>query len=57
VYVVKVPLTTHYIFDVYRVIPFPMKAKDTINKFTFIQPEKEYIVRHYETILRKVTTQ
>jgi hypothetical protein len=42
--VYEVPLVTHYMFDVYKVIPFPMKVKNTSNKFTFIQPDKEYIM-------------
>jgi hypothetical protein len=40
-YVVKVPLATHYVFDVYTGFQFSMKVKDTIKEFEFIQPEKE----------------
>jgi hypothetical protein len=43
VYIVRVPLTTHYVYDVYRVIPFPVKINDTRYKYSFIQPEREYV--------------
>jgi hypothetical protein len=42
--VVRVPLATHYVYDVYRVLPVPIKVNDTKSKYTFIQPEKEYIL-------------
>jgi hypothetical protein len=44
VYIVKVPLVTHYTYDVYRVLPFPIKVNNTRSKYTFIQPEREYIL-------------
>jgi hypothetical protein len=44
VYVVKVPLATHYLYNVYKILPFPIKVQGTTNKFTFIHPEKEYII-------------
>jgi hypothetical protein len=44
VYVLKVPLTSHSVYDVYRILPFPIKVTDTKNKYTFIQPEKEIIL-------------
>jgi hypothetical protein len=44
VYIVRVPLATHYVYDVYRVLPVPIKVNDTKSKYTFIQPEKEYIL-------------
>jgi hypothetical protein len=44
VYEITVPLATHYVFDVYKILPFPMAVEGTSNKFTFIQPEKEYIM-------------
>jgi hypothetical protein len=44
VYVVKVPLATHYLYNGYKILPFPVKVQGTTNKFTFIHPEKEYIV-------------
>jgi hypothetical protein len=42
--VLKVPLTSHNIYDVYRILPFPIKVTDTQDKYTFIQPEKEVIL-------------
>jgi hypothetical protein len=44
VYIVKVPLVTHYVYDVYKVLPFPIRINGTKNKYTFIQPEKEYML-------------
>jgi hypothetical protein len=44
VYIVRTPLVSHYVYDVYRVLPFPTKINDTKSKYTFIQPEKEYIL-------------
>jgi hypothetical protein len=44
VYIVKVPLVTHYIYDIYKVLPIPIRINGTKNKYTFIQPEKEYIL-------------
>jgi hypothetical protein len=43
VYVLKVPLTSHNVYDVYRILPFPIKVTVTKDKYTFIQPEK-YII-------------
>jgi hypothetical protein len=42
VYIVRIPFAIHYVYDVYRVLPFPIKINNT--KYTFIQPEKEYIL-------------
>jgi hypothetical protein len=44
VYIVKVPLSTHFVYDIYRVIPFPMRINNTRFKYTFIQPEREYVL-------------
>jgi hypothetical protein len=44
VYDVRVPLATHYVYDVYGVLPVPIKVNDTKSKYTFIQPENEYIL-------------
>jgi hypothetical protein len=44
VYIVRIPLATHYVYDVYKVLPFPIKINNTKTKYTFIQPEKEYIL-------------
>jgi hypothetical protein len=44
VYIVKIPLSTHFVYDIYRVIPFPMRINNTRFKYTFIQPEQEYVL-------------
>lgn len=44
VYTVQVPLVMHSVFDVFRIIPFPIQVKGMEGKFTLIQPEKEFIV-------------
>ena len=44
VYTVEVPMVTHSVFSVFRVIPFPMQVKGMEGRFTLIQPEKEFIV-------------
>jgi hypothetical protein len=44
VYVVQVPLASHYSYHVHKILPFPIKVQGTSNKFTFIHPEKEYII-------------
>jgi hypothetical protein len=41
---VQVPLVTHSVFSVFRLIPFPMQVKGMEGRFTLAQPEKEYIV-------------
>ncbi|PNF34241.1 hypothetical protein B7P43_G17488 [Cryptotermes secundus] len=57
VYVVRVPLVTHHVYDIYKVIPFPIKVNETRNKYTFIQPDKEYMLidstRQYYVKLRQ----
>jgi hypothetical protein len=42
--IVRIPLVTHYVYDVYRFLPFPIMINDTKSKYTFIQPEKEHIL-------------
>jgi hypothetical protein len=44
VYTVQVPLVLHSVFNVVRVIPFPMQVRDVEGRFTLIQPEKEFIM-------------
>jgi hypothetical protein len=41
---VKVSLAILCILGVHKVLPFPMKVKDTSKKYSFIQLEKEYIM-------------
>jgi len=44
VYTVQVPLVMHSVFNVFKIIPFPMQEKGVEGKFTLIQPEKQFIV-------------
>jgi hypothetical protein len=44
VYTVQVPLVMHSVFNMFRVIPFPMQVKGVEGRFTLVQPEKEFIV-------------
>jgi hypothetical protein len=44
VYTVQVPLVMHSVFNMFRVIPFPMRVKAMERRFTLIQPEKEFIL-------------
>lgn len=43
-YVIKLPLTDQLRFNIYKLIPLPIKMKSTENKFVFINPEKEYLI-------------
>jgi len=44
VYVIRLPLTDHVNYNVYHVLPLPIKIKDTDTRFTFILPEREYLL-------------
>ena len=44
VHTVQVPLVIHSVFNVFRVIPFPMQVEGMEGRFTLIRPEKEFIV-------------
>jgi hypothetical protein len=44
VYVIRLPLTNNVSYNLYRVLPFPIRAKGTDSKFIFIQPEHEYLL-------------
>jgi hypothetical protein len=39
VYVIRLPLTNHVNYNLYHVLPLPIKIKDTDIRFTFILPE------------------
>ena len=39
-YVIRIPLTDHIKYNVYKVIPFPIEIE---TKYVFIQPEKNYL--------------
>ena len=44
VYVIRLPLTSNVVFNLYHVLPFPIRIKGTESKFIFIQPENEYLL-------------
>ena len=44
VYVIRLPLTNHVRYNVYHVLPLPIRIKDTDTRFTFILPEREYLL-------------
>jgi hypothetical protein len=44
VYVIRLPLTHHVIYNVYHVPPLPIKIKDTNTMFNFLLPELEYLL-------------
>jgi len=44
VYVIRLPLTNHVNYNSYHVLPLPIKIKDTDARFSFILPEREYLL-------------
>lgn len=44
VYVIRLPLTNHINYQVYHVLPLPIKLRNVANKFIFILPEREYLL-------------
>jgi len=44
VYVIRLPLTNHVKYNVYHVLPLPIRIEDDSNKFIFILPEREYLL-------------
>jgi len=44
VYVIRLPLTNHINYNLYHVLPLPIKIKGTNTSFTFILPESEYLL-------------
>jgi hypothetical protein len=44
VYVIRLPLTNHVTYNVYHVLPLPIKVRDTDSRFTFIIPDREYLL-------------
>jgi hypothetical protein len=42
--VIRLPLTSNVVFNLYHVLPFPIRIKGTESKFIFIQPENEYLL-------------
>jgi hypothetical protein len=43
VYIVQVPLVMPSVFNVFKVIPFPMQVEGTKGNYTLIQPERELL--------------
>jgi len=39
VYVIRLPLTNNVIYNLYHVLPLPIKIRGTDSKFIFIQPD------------------
>jgi hypothetical protein len=48
VYVIRLPLTNHVKYNVYRVLPWPIQIKKTESKLTFIMPEREYLLMNLQ---------
>jgi hypothetical protein len=44
VYVMCLPLTDHVNYNVYHVLPLPIRIKNAETRFTFILPEREYLL-------------
>jgi len=44
VYVIRLPLTNHVRYNMYHVLPLPVRINDTDTRFTFILPEREYLL-------------
>jgi len=44
VYVIHLPLTSNVIYNLYHVLPLPIKIRGTDSKFIFIQPEHDYLL-------------
>jgi len=44
VYVIHLPLTNHVNYNLYHVLPLPIKIKDADTRFTFILLEREYLL-------------
>jgi len=43
-YVIHLPLTNHVNYNLYHVLPLPIKIKNTDTRFTFILPQREYLL-------------
>ena len=44
VYVIRLPLTSNVIFNLYHILPFPIKVRGINSKFIFIQPEHDSLL-------------
>ena len=43
-YIFRTPLTNNMDFNLYHVLPLPIRIKGTDNKYIFIQPKIEYLL-------------
>lgn len=41
---IRLPLTNNVLYNLFHVLPLPIKIKGTYSKFTFIQPEHDYLL-------------
>jgi hypothetical protein len=44
VYIFRIPLINNMDFNLYHVLPLPIRIKGTDNKYIFIQPKIEYLL-------------
>ena len=44
VYVIRLPLTNSITYNLYHVLPLPIQVRNTDSKFTFLLPEREYLL-------------
>ena len=44
VYIIRLPLTNSINYNLYHVLPLPIQVKNTESKFTFLLPEREYLL-------------
>jgi len=44
VYMIRLPLTNNVFFNLYHVLPLPIKVRGADSKFIFIQPEQDYLL-------------
>jgi hypothetical protein len=43
--VIRLPLSNNVIYNLYHILPLPIKIKGTDSKFTFIEPENDYLLK------------
>jgi hypothetical protein len=44
VYVIRLPLTNNVSYNLYHILPFPIRVKRTDSKYIFNQPERDYLL-------------
>ena len=56
VYVICLPLTNHINYNLYHILPLPIKTKGSNNRFSFILPERQYLLmdvaKRYYTMIK-----